>query len=705
MQHGCSYPYTRTVDVVEEVADLRVPDPYRWLEEESADVRAWQEAQGRLAASYVRDWPGFGAVRALVERFAVEGVLETVPRFAGGLWFRADTTPDQAPRVIVADEPFGAGRVVVDLADFQAAEGTPYLSWSSPSPDGAVLAIGVCTDGSEQNRISLVDVATGAFRPDAPSHVLYDGWLGGVTWLPDSSGFFYLALTGDVRDFDRAVFRHRLGAPAPVEPEPIPLPAGSRQPTLIQVSHDGRWAVAAHGERAPRPVAVRDLGDPNAQWRAFVTTVDGKVAGHVVGDHYVAVTDVGADRGRVVAIALDGPADPDDAATWAELVPESDAVLRTVTPVGDALYVHEVVDTYSQVRIIDTSGQPIGSVPLPAPGTVNGSFASLLSLVPQGHPERFVFSFSTLVTSRAVYCHRPGNSGIETLAPAAVSIDDAVVEDHWVGSADGTAIPYHTVRLTSTDPSRPAPTLIYAYGGFNNPFPPSFPGPMAAFVAAGGVFVHAHLRGGAEFGRAWWEDGRRARKQNSYRDLYAVAEDLIARDVTRPDLLGVTGVSNGGLMTGVAVTQRPDLWKVAVPVVPMLDLLGGLRSPYTAEATRSDRGDPDSPDDVRRLASYSPYHQVKAGTRYPAVFISAGATDPRCPPWHARKWSARMQAAQAGDDPILVHVWDGSGHGLATPGAIAVEDHTERLAFIMRQLGLTPRTTTGAGPLGQGATQ
>lgn len=318
-----------------------------------------------------------------------------------------------------------------------------------------------------------------------------------------------------------------------------------------------------------------------------------------------------------VAIPLDGPADPDDVSAWVELVPESDAVLRSVTPVAETLYVHESVDTYSRVRLVDKNGRPVGTVPLPAAGSVNGDFSGLPVLVLQGHPEEFVFSFSTLVTSRAVYRHRPGDGSgtgtIDLLDPAAASIDDAVVEDRWATSADGTRIPYHLVRPAGTDASRPAPTLIYAYGGFNRPFPPSFPGPLAAFVAAGGVFVHAHLRGGAEYGRGWREEGRFARKQNCYDDLYAVAEDLVARGVTRTDLLGLTGRSNGGLMTGVAVTQRPDLWRVAVPVVPMLDLIGGLRTPYTVKSTRLDRGDPDNPDDVRRLATYSPYHQVEAG--------------------------------------------------------------------------------------------
>lgn len=676
------YPKTRTVDAVEDVAGMRLADPYRWLEDDGDEVRAWQRAQTDLASSYVREWPHFAEVRALVERFTPAGPT-AIPRFAGGRWFRAETSS----RVIVAGEPFGAGRAVVDVADLGIDEGTPFLSWLSPSPDGAVLAVGIRTDGSERNRIWLVDMAGGTVREDAPPHVMGDGRLG-VTWLPDSSGFFYLAATDGVRECRRAVFLHRLGASPPTEPEPIPLPEDALGLTLIQVSPDGRWAVAAHGVDAPVPVSLRDLTDADAPWRPFVTDVDGMIAGHIIGDHYVAVTDVGAERGRMVAIALD-ERDPDDQSNWQEIVPESDAVLRTVTPVGELLYLTELVDTYSRVRIFDRTSRAAGQVPLPAAGAVDSPF-SLKSLVPQGHPEQFIFAFSTLTDSPAVYRHRPGADEVEPLAAAAVSLDGAIVADQWATSVDGTRIPYHIVRLASTDISRPAPTLIYGYGGFNTPLSPSFPGAMAAFVAAGGVFVHAHLRGGAEFGRAWREGGRFARKQNCYDDLYAIATDLIARGATTSGMLGVTGESNGGLMTGVAVTQRPELWTVAVARVPMLDLIGGLRTPFTVEATRIDRGDPDDPEDIRRLAAYSPYHQVTPGTRYPAVFITAGAADTHCPPWHARKWGARLQAAQAGDAPILIAVRDGAGHGQATPHAIALDDYAEWLSFVMRRLDMSP---------------
>jgi prolyl oligopeptidase len=213
---------------------------------------------------------------------------------------------------------------------------------------------------------------------------------------------------------------------------------------------------------------------------------------------------------------------------------------------------------------------------------------------------------------------------------------------------------------------------------------------MASVVEAGGLFVHAHLRGGAEFGREWWEGGRHKNKQNCYADLFAVAEDLIARGVTTRERLAVTGASNGGLLAGVAATQRPDLWKAVVPQVPLMDIIGSLREPYGWGATAAEFGNPTDPDEVRRMAGFSPYQLIEAGTEYPAVFVVAGDTDPRCPPWHARKFTARLQAANAADTPVLIHVWENVGHGWATDKDTEITENTEWLAFLMQQLDLTP---------------
>jgi prolyl oligopeptidase len=675
------------MDTVEQLAGVSFRDPYRWLEDATDEVCRWQSQQADLAFHFVRQWPYFDGLKATVARLSTSRYA-SVPRSAGGRWFRTHIPHGAAHSVaLVADRPTGEGRVLYDPAT-EDRDKPPFLTWISPSPDGRVLAVGVCADGSENNTIRLVDVESGKLLPNPPTETLMDAWTGGAQWLADSSGFYFTALAGTTHDFEQRTFHYQLATGAPAQPNDVPLINAGRDYHVVHPASGGRWVVALQRMLNPIPVAVLDLAAREPRWRRFVTDVQGTVAGHVVGDRYVAVTDIGASRGRVIGISLDSST-PNDPATWEEIVPESDAVIRSVWPVGDHLYVTEFVDTYARVRIFTVDGKPAGEVPLPGRGAIFELYFPFMTACAPTQEDSFLFGFSTLTASWGTYRHRPGSDTVETLVAPEVTLEDAVVEDHWANSSDGSRIPYHVVRLRGASANQPRPALLYAYGGFNFPCIPQFPGPMAAFVAAGGLFVHCHLRGGGEYGLDWWAGGRLKNKQNCYHDLYAIAEDLVSRGETRTDLLAVTGASNGGLMAGVVAVQRPDLWRVVVPRVPLMDLIGACRDPYGRNAISIDFADPDDPDDVRRLAGFSPYHLIEDGKRYPAVYVDAGDTDPRCPPWHARKFAARLQAAQAGDAPILVHIWSNVGHGAATAKHIEIEEQTEWLAFVMQQLGMT----------------
>lgn len=646
------YPPTRTVEVVADVAGVRVPDPYRWLEEETPEVRQWQQAQAELASSVAFEGLDPCAVRELVLAHYA-GARPDLPGYAAGRWFRACGSD-----VVVADSPYGPGRPIARLEE-------GVLSWLAPSPDGRVLAVGVCTDGSEHNTIRLFDVAAGQELGGAPPQILHSAWAGGVSWLPDSGGFYFFALTGSPEDFRQAVFFHRLGGDTTVEPVPV---GESREYTLIQAGE--RWEVAAHRVGSPVPVAVRR---PGGEWRPFLTDCPGTVAGHVVGDRYVAVTDVDAPRGRVVAISLHDPSD------WVELVPQGDTVLRSLTPVGNHLYLSEFDRTCARVRILDRSGAVVGELPLPGRGALAAPHFPLTGLAVGNPAPAFVFAFSTPTSSWGVYGHQPGGP-LQTLTAPTVTLD-ATVEQGRALAPDGVPVPYQVVGRGS------GPVLIYAYGAANVPLLPAYQSDLAAFVAAGGVVVLAHLRGGGEFGRDWWLAAHRERKHVRDSDLVAVAEHLIATGRATPDRLALTGGSDGGLMCGVALTTRPDLWRAVLPREPLLDLIGGIRDPYLDFVLRKAWGDPDDPADVRRFLRLSPYELVRPGA-FPAVYLQAGANDPRCGPWHARKFAARLQAAQQGGEPVLVHVFDDAGHGAATGEAVAVEQDTEWLAFLIRSLGL-----------------
>jgi prolyl oligopeptidase len=679
------YPDTRIEDVTDTLAGVSFPDPYRWLERDDDEVKRWQQRQAQLASSHVREWPHFERLRQLVARFNTER-SPSVPRYAAGRWFRTRFAERASQaQAVVADEPMGEGRVLFDPVT-ENPRHPPFLSWISPSPDGLTLAVGVCADGSERNTIRLVDVASGQLLLNPPHHTLMDAWMGGAQWLPDSSGFFFCAVTEAGFDFAQSIHLHRR-APSPNTVSAEIAWTTAKDWRMTFVSPDGRYAVAVERLLNPIPVSTAALEENSLRWRPFVTSIGGTVAGHLVGDRYIAVTDVDAPRGRLVAIPLDAD-DPNDPASWQELLAESDATLRTVMPVGKLLYLTEFIDTYTRVRIVDLDGNQLSEVPLPGRGAISEQPFPMLNLVPKGHPEKFLFAFSSLTVSPGVYSHTPGHQEIETLQEPQVRLENTLVEDRWAESKDGTRVPYHIVRSADVSDARAQGTLIYAYGGFNVPLAPQFPGAMAAFVAIGGIFVHAHLRGGAEFGHDWWNGGRMGNKQRCYDDLYAVAEDLIAAKRCTPQLLAVTGRSNGGLMAGVAATQRPDLWGVVVPRVPLLDLIGACREPYGRMAVTIEYADVEDPDEVYRLATFSPYLLVRDGVNYPAIFICAGNTDPRCPPWHARKFAARLQRATAGGAPILLHVWQNVGHGWATDKNIEVNEHSEWLAFTLRHLGV-----------------
>jgi prolyl oligopeptidase len=685
-----AYPVAPKSNDVEELAGRSFPDPFRPLENANdPTVLAWQRAQAELADAYVSSLPWMNELQQRVEKYAVER-YPIMPRFAGGRWFRAAYASGATQaHVVSSDEPLGEGRVLLKPIDHTDEQGrVPYLSWLTPSPDGSLLAVGLCHDGSEANTIRVLEVDSARLLDDRPTQLLMDNWMGGAQWLPDSSAFFYVALQGTKDEFELRVFRHDIGEPAHDTPEAVPISSGPGEDYLgVFVSRDGRRAIVSQNINQARPVAVLDL-DGQRTWRPFISRIGHTVAGHAVGDEFVAVTDLGAPRGRLVAIPFDTHT-PSDPSGWRVVVPESDATLRSVTAVGDFLYLHEFVDTYSRVRMVDLDGNVAGEVPLPGKGTLAELPFPLMTLTPQGHPDEYVFGFSSLTASWGTYRHRPGESGVETLAEPTVSID-AVVEDLWAPSEDGTEVPYHVVRHRDQPADESWPTMIYAYGGFNAPWIPQFPRAMAAFVDAGGVFVHAHLRGGGEFGRKWWEGGRMQNKQNSYRDLYAVAEDLIARGRSTTELLAVTGGSNGGLMSGVALAQRPDLWRVAVPRVPLLDVLGACREPYGRAAVIEEFGDPDDADDVENLASFSPYQLIEDGVAYPAVYLDVGDTDPRCPAWHGRKFAARLQEATSSGRPVLLRVWENVGHGWATAKEVEVREWSFWLAFAMAELGMAP---------------
>ncbi|MFI7700521.1 prolyl oligopeptidase family serine peptidase [Nonomuraea sp. NPDC049480] len=499
-------------------------------------------------------------------------------------------------------------------------------------------------------------------------------------WLPDGSGFY---LHGRTSTGEHELRFHPVpaGSAAPAADVLDTIPATALAVTP-QVSPGGRHVVAVTVPHEHVAAAVAEL--PDGRWRRFAPEgFTGELHGDWLDDDtYVAIA-TDEPRGRVVAIPAATSADP---RTWRELIPAGPLVLRSLQIVRGLLVVATLNDVSLDVRVHRPDGTPIGTAPLP-PASASMGLTGPGRVKPR--TDELVFSAGTFTTSDITYRLDVATAGLQELERGD-SLDGITTEQFFATSKDGTRIPYYVVAREDVDRSAPQATLVTAYGGFNIPWLPGFLAGNTPFVQAGGVYVQANLRGGSEYGRDWYDAGRLHHKQNVFDDLRAVAEDLIARGIAAPQTLAFHGRSNGGLLAGVAAVQQPDLWRVVVPEVPVLDVLEPLAEGPGAEAIRAiyaeDYGDPQDSDDAAVLFSYSPCHNVAEGVPYPAVYAIFGRHDIGCPPSAGRRFVAALQHATTSDRPLRLRVWEDVGHGSLDP-RIAARQQAEWLAFVMDELG------------------
>ncbi|MYT33752.1 prolyl oligopeptidase family serine peptidase [Streptomyces sp. MspMP-M5] len=686
------FPPTPLRPEPDEIGGIGFTDPYQWLEEDSSATLAWEAAQNRFARDLLHTDPPWRLALDAARRFNASALSHRPPELHGRRWFMEHVPEDHGlPVLDVSDAPdvpvtphapvaSASARRVLDLA-VELAEPAPYgpatMQWQ-PSPDGQLLAYQVCGPGREP-LFRVRDVDSGKILVDG----LPETGACRVGWLPDGRRFFVVVIDRERLDRCRGVFQVDLtasGSAPAVCREDLPSEFPARG---VSVSPEGRWALA-HGPG--RPSYVRDLAAPGAPWRPFLRDSRSVFRGALVGDEFIAVTDDGAPRGRVVALPLPGPAT--DPAGWRELVPPGDSILFSLTPVGPELVLAEHANGASRLRRISVQGAPLGEIPLPEPGMAwPGSGRDTGLVTPAGNG--CTFAFSSLTRSPAAYRYDLATDAVVALTKPRVVIPDAVTRRGTARSADGTAIPYQIVSRAGVDLSVPQPLIISGYGALNIAWLPAYLFALpAAWVELGGVYVHAHLRGGGEFGTDWWRAARRDTKQRTFDDLHAVATDLIRHGHTTHSRLGVFGYSISALTAVVAVTQRPDLYRACVAALPVLDLLRCKRDPVTmADIMSVDFGDPDDPGDAAVLHRYSPYHQVRDDVDYPAVLLDCGSADRSCPAWHGRKMAARLQRATSAPHPVLLRTRQ-AGHTVETSPQDALLREAEHLAFMIRELGL-----------------
>ena len=706
-----TYPEAPRTDLVEDLHGYRVADPYRVLED-SSDVRtqAWSGAQDDLWSAYRSRAAGAAAgtpfdperlqqrLRSLLGAGSVGA-----PAWRGTRRFFSQRRGDQEHAVVVVADPGVPERVLVDPLAIDPTGTTTLDAWQ-PSKEGHLLAYQVSHGGTEESVLHVLDVATGEQVDGPVDRARYSP----VAWLPGGEAFYYVRrlapglVPADEEQYHRRVWLHRVGTPAEDDVEVFGAGLDMTSYYGVQVSLDGRWlVVSASAGTAPRTdVWIADLTASPADAPRFAEVavgLDAEVGAWVGRDGRLYVhTDLDAPRGR---LAVTDPTTP-GVDHWSTLLPEDDvAVLESVAFVdeGDPAAPTGLLASWrrhavSEVTVHDPrSGARTGTVPLPGLGSVSG-----LVTRPEGGSSVW-FTYTDHVT--VPHVHRfeatTGEVSLWAAPPGALpDVPDVTTRQVEVTSPDGTTV--RAFVLARTDlldadgrPLAPAPTVLYGYGGFQISLDPAYSASTLAWVEAGGVHVVANLRGGGEEGEDWHRAGMRAAKQNVFDDFHAVAEHLVTEGWTTPDRLACWGGSNGGLLVGAAVTQRPDLWAAAVCSAPLLDMVRyqrfGLGVTWTEEY-----GDADDPEQLGWLLGYSPYHRVVAGTAYPAVLFTVFEGDTRVDPLHARKLAAALQAATSSDPlerPVLVRRETGVGHGARALSRTVVLS-AEQLLFVADRTGL-----------------
>jgi prolyl oligopeptidase len=667
------------------IGGVTVSDPFRWLEDDADPaVQAWQSEQDARTSKELASSPRAAAARAAVESSFVDVFGYATPQRWGGRWFRTAVPAGQAAAVLeVADAPDGPGRVVHDPA--AGGAGATLMVWQ-PSPDGRRVL--VLDNAGGQLRVAVVDVESGERVLEGLPHAAAVMF----AWHPDGSGFFHNAM-GMAEAPDGTPYPETQIWWQPLQGE------GERQQLALDhpvawpvVSADSRYAAVVCDQTAPRVSWVRDLHDGSG-WRPFLPGSTAMLKGVFVGEELWAITNDVSGWCRLVAIPV---ASSDDRSTWRELHAAREGVKLTgVTVCGSRVVLTSIVDGASRITVLAPDGSIAGELPLPGEGAVGKTAVGhLLSnmtdvVAPDSEGDACTFVFSNLAHPPAAFRADLNALTVQQLVASDVSAPDLEVELREVDGPHG-KVQYRLARRPGTPLDGTAPVVVNGYGGFNVPWLPGYWPMAAAWASLGGVWVHTHLRGGGECDDEFWQAGRMHRKQGTFDDLYAVVEDLHRRGEATPERTGVWGSSNGGLLVGAAVTQRPELFRAAVAQVPILDLLQSRKDPGTIGIQLADYGNPDDPTDAPVLHAYSPYHHVEEGTAYPAVLLDAGADDTSCPPWHSRKTAARLTEATTSGHRILLRVREGVGHNQQT-AAQALERDVEEVTFFADELALPGR--------------
>jgi prolyl oligopeptidase len=679
------YPATERQDVVEQQFGVAVADPYRWLEDdvrENPKVRQWVAEENALTNSYLATLPGRAAFQQrMTELYSYERF--GIPRKQGNRYFYSRNTGLQNQNVLyVRDGLNGEGRMLIDPNSWSQDGATALGEWV-PSDDGKRVLYSIQEGGTDWRVVKVLDADTGRVLSDEVKWVKFSN----LDWAKDGSGFYYSRFPEPkaAEQFQslnerQAVYFHRIGTPQAQDKLIFSQPDRPKLSNTAEVSDDGRWLIVTSSEGTDEryDVTLIDLTRPSAQPLRYVTGMqnDWRYIGNS-GNTFYWVTNTGAPRLRIVATDVTRPS-----SEARQIVAEDAATLEGASIVGGKLIASYLTDARTEVRTFGLDGKRLGTVTLPGLGTAGG-FSG------EADDNETFFSYTSFNEPTTIYRYDAASNQTSVWAKPDVPFDPAnfTVEQRFYTSKDGTKIPMFLVYKKGLDLDERHPTLLYGYGGFNIALTPGFSSTNLAWVEQGGVYAVANLRGGGEYGKAWHDAGRLANKQNVFDDFIAAGEYLIDQKITSKDQLAIYGRSNGGLLVGAVVNQRPDLFAAALPAVGVMDMLRFNR--WTAgRYWVDDYGYPDRQADFQTLLRYSPYHTIKSGTEYPAILVTTADTDDRVVPGHSFKYTAALQAADTGPAPKLIRIETRAGHGSGKPTEKIIEEYADMWAFIAAHTGM-----------------
>ncbi len=681
-----AYPAARQNAQVDDYHGVKIADPYRWLEDpDSTETKAWVEAQNKVTFAFLEEIPARPQIRARLKQlwnFERYGV----PSKIGGRYFYTRNDGLQNQSVLYTATSLVAPPVVLLDPNKLSADGTVALSGTAVSDNGEWIAYGLSGAGSDWQTWRVRDVRTQQDRPDELRWIKFSG----AAWTTNNQGFFYSRYDEPkgqnelkaVNEFQK-LYYHRLGTPQSADELIYQRTDQPRWGFGGDVTEDGRYLIisVSRGTDTKNALFYRDLAQPGApvvellnQWDADYGFIgnDGPV--------FWFRTDLDAPRGRVIAIDITRPG----RASWKELIPQSADTLGGVSVVNNLFLANYLKDAHSAVKVFKLDGSYQRDIELPGLGSAGGFGGR------RNYTETF-FSFTSFTAPTTIYRLDLTTFARSVFRAPKVDFDPANYETKQVfyQSKDGTRVPMFITHKKGLKLNGRAPTYLYGYGGFNISLTPAFSVGNLVWMEMGGVFAEPSLRGGGEYGEDWHRAGMNAKKQTVFDDFIAAAEWLVANKYTRPDKIAIGGGSNGGLLVGATMTQRPDLFSAALPAVGVMDMLR-FHKFTIGWAWTSEYGSSDNAEEFKTLVAYSPLHNLKPGVKYPATMVTTADHDDRVVPAHSFKFAARLQETQAGPAPTLIRIETKAGHGAGKPTAKLIEEAADKWSFLVQVLKMKP---------------